>query len=163
MADDARWNALAGQGAQRQRLLWASTSTKDPAYDEFKYVDALIAPDTVTTLPMATLIWLYTWYFQWRSLIVPPVNPTDPLDRLEMKARALRWNVETIGFSPNGFTAYFLFKILMVIMVGMIFIQAWTFFFRSYLEFVEGEESEGKYLDRDKVETGEEAYDHAEF
>ncbi len=114
-------------------------------------------------IPMATLIWLYTWYFQWRSLIVPPVNPTDPLDRLEMKARALRWNVETIGFSPNGFTAYFLFKILMVIMVGMIFIQAWTFFFRSYLEFVEGEESEGKYLDRDKVETGEEAYDHAEF
>ncbi|EBA09059.1 TRAP transporter small permease subunit [Sagittula stellata] len=114
-------------------------------------------------IPMATLIWLYTWYFQWRSLIVPPVNPTDPLDRMEMKARALRWNVETIGFSPNGFTAYFLFKILMVIMVGMIFIQAWTFFFRSYLEFVEGEESEGKYLDRDQVETGEEAYDHAEF
>ena len=56
VADDARWNALAGQGAQRQRLLWASTSTKDPAYDEFKYVDALIAPDTVTTLPMATLM-----------------------------------------------------------------------------------------------------------
>lgn len=55
-AGDARWNALAGQGAQRQRLLWASTSTKDPAYDEFKYVDALIAADTVTTLPMATLM-----------------------------------------------------------------------------------------------------------
>ncbi|MEQ8486751.1 MAG: transaldolase [Pseudomonadales bacterium] len=55
-ADDVRWNVLAGHGAQRQRLLWASTSTKDPAYDEFKYVESLIAPDTVTTLPMATLI-----------------------------------------------------------------------------------------------------------
>jgi transaldolase len=35
--------------------LWASTSTKDPAYSEVKYVDALIAPETVNTLPMATL------------------------------------------------------------------------------------------------------------
>lgn len=114
-------------------------------------------------LPMAVLIWLYTWFFGWRSLITPPVNPTDPLDRLIMKARAMKWNVETIGFSPNGFTAYFLFKVLMVIMIGLIFIQAWAFFYRSYLEWVEGPESEGKYLDRDVVETGEEPYDHAEF
>lgn len=54
-ADEPRWNALAGRGAQRQRLLWASTSTKDPAYGELKYVESLIGPDTVTTLPMATL------------------------------------------------------------------------------------------------------------
>ncbi|MFW2587039.1 TRAP transporter small permease subunit [Sagittula sp. SSi028] len=114
-------------------------------------------------LPMAVLIWMYTWFFMWRSLIVPPVNPTDPLDRLVMKARILRWNVETIGFSPNGFTAYFLFKVLMVVMVALIFIQAWAFFYRSFLEWKEGPESEGKYLDRDVLEQGEEPYDQAEL
>jgi transaldolase len=50
-----RWRALAAQGARPQRLLWASTSTKDPAYSDILYVDALIAPETVTTLPLATL------------------------------------------------------------------------------------------------------------
>ena len=114
-------------------------------------------------LPMAVLIWMYTWFFMWRSLIVPPVNPTDPLDRLVMKARILRWNVETIGFSPNGFTAYFLFKVLMVVRVALIFIQAWAFFYRSFLEWKEGPESEGKYLDRDVLEQGEEPYDQAEL
>lgn len=114
-------------------------------------------------LPMAVLIWMYTWVFMWRSLIVPPVNATDQLDRLVLKARALRWNVETIGFSPNGFNGYFLFKVLMLIMIGMIFVQAWAFFYRSYLEWIEGEESAGKYLDKDVLEQGEEPYDHAEF
>ncbi|KUF08826.1 TRAP transporter small permease subunit [Pseudoponticoccus marisrubri] len=114
-------------------------------------------------MPMAVLIWMYSWFFLWRSLIVPPVSPSDPLSRLELKARALRWNVETIGFSPNGFTAYFLFKVLMVALVAMIFIQAWAFFYRSWLEYVEGEEADGKHLDKDVLEKGEEPYDHAEF
>ncbi|MCT4558478.1 MAG: C4-dicarboxylate ABC transporter permease [Pelagimonas sp.] len=114
-------------------------------------------------LPMATLIWMYTWFFLWRSLMVPPVNATTALDRMMLKARAVRWNVETIGFSPNGFTGYFLFKVLMIAMVGMIFIHAWAFFYRSYLEWREGEESENKYLDKDVLEEGEEPYDHAEF
>ncbi|SPF80697.1 TRAP transporter small permease subunit [Pseudoprimorskyibacter insulae] len=114
-------------------------------------------------IPMATLIWMYSWYFLWRHLIVPKPSASDELDRLLMKARALRWNVETIGFSPNGFTAYFLFKILLVVMCGLIFLQAVAFFYRSYLEWKEGEESEGKYLDKDVLEAGEEAYDHAEF
>ncbi|MCC1494497.1 TRAP transporter small permease subunit [Cognatishimia sp. F0-27] len=117
----------------------------------------------VFMLPVATLVWMYTWFFMWRSLIVPPVAPTDPIERLALKARAVRWNVETIGFSPNGFTGYFLFKILMIVMVGMIFIHAWAFFYRSYLEWKEGPESEGKYLDKDVLEQGEEPYDHAEF
>ena len=51
----ARWKALAAQGACPQRLLWASTSTKDPAYEDVKYVEALIGPDTVNTLPPETL------------------------------------------------------------------------------------------------------------
>ena len=50
----ARWQALAGKGAQTQRLLWASTSTKNPAYRDVMYVEELIGPDTVNTVPPAT-------------------------------------------------------------------------------------------------------------
>lgn len=50
-----RWQRLADLGARPQRLLWASTSTKDPAYSDIKYVEALIAPDTVNTMPPGTL------------------------------------------------------------------------------------------------------------
>jgi transaldolase / glucose-6-phosphate isomerase len=50
-----RWAALAGKGARVQRPLWASTGTKNPAYPDTLYVDALIGPDTVNTVPPATL------------------------------------------------------------------------------------------------------------
>jgi transaldolase len=50
-----RWQALAATGVKPQRLLWASTSSKDPAYKDTMYVEALIAPDTVNTLPPATV------------------------------------------------------------------------------------------------------------
>ncbi|MEE3360825.1 MAG: TRAP transporter small permease subunit [Pseudomonadota bacterium] len=103
-------------------------------------------------MPIAVLIWMYSWYFMWRHLIVPKPSASDALDRLLTKSRALKWNVETIGFSPNGFTAYFLFKILLVVMCGLIFLQAIAFFYRSYLEWKEGEESEDKYLDIDVLD-----------
>lgn len=51
----AHWRSLAAHGAHLQRPLWASTSTKNPAYSDVKYVDALVGPDTVTTLPLETL------------------------------------------------------------------------------------------------------------
>jgi transaldolase len=51
-----RWDALAAGGARLQRPLWASTSTKSPAYPDTLYVDSLIGPDTVNTLPDATLV-----------------------------------------------------------------------------------------------------------
>ncbi|MFW2373368.1 MAG: transaldolase [Gammaproteobacteria bacterium] len=51
----SRWQSLAASGAVTQRLLWASTGTKDPAYSDVKYVEPLIAPDTVNTLPLDTL------------------------------------------------------------------------------------------------------------
>lgn len=50
-----RWQALAAKGAQTQRVLWASTSTKNPAYRDVMYVEELIGPDTVDTIPPATL------------------------------------------------------------------------------------------------------------
>jgi transaldolase / glucose-6-phosphate isomerase len=49
-----RWEKLAAKGAQTQRLLWASTSTKNPAYRDVIYVEELIGPDTVNTIPPAT-------------------------------------------------------------------------------------------------------------
>jgi transaldolase/glucose-6-phosphate isomerase len=52
---DARWRKLADSGAQTQRLLWASTSTKNPSYRDVMYVEELIGPDTVNTVPPSTL------------------------------------------------------------------------------------------------------------
>ena len=112
-------------------------------------------------VPTAVLIWMYGWFFLWRHLIVPKPSASDALERLVMKARALRWNVETIGFSPNGFNGYFLFKILLVAFAAMVFLHAIAFFYRSFLEFVEGQGSEGKYLDKDSLGEGEEAYEGA--
>ena len=53
--DGPRWQALAAKGAQTQRVLWASTSTKNPNYRDVIYVEELIGPDTVNTMPPATI------------------------------------------------------------------------------------------------------------
>ena len=50
-----RWQALAAKGAMPQRLLWASTGTKNPAYSDVLYVEDLIGPDTVNTMPPTTM------------------------------------------------------------------------------------------------------------
>jgi TRAP-type mannitol/chloroaromatic compound transport system permease small subunit len=103
----------------------------------------------VFMMPAAFIVWLYGWFFMWRHLVVPNPSASNSLDQLVMKARALRWNVETIGFSPNGFNAYFLFKMLLLAYTGMVIIHAVAFFYRSFLERAEGEASENKHLDKD--------------
>ena len=110
-------------------------------------------------MPAAVITWMYGWYFMWRHLVTPKVSASDKIDLLMRKSRILKWNVETIGFSPNGFNAYFLFKVLLVAFAGLVFLHAIAFFYRSYLEYVEGPESEGKFLDRDSLGEGEEAYE----
>lgn len=55
MLSSPRWQALAASGARPQRLLWASTGVKDKAFDDTRYVVDLVAPDTVNTMPNATL------------------------------------------------------------------------------------------------------------
>src|ERR1700686_1015094 len=55
MTAGQRWKVLAARGAQTQRLLWASTSTKNPKYRDVLYIEELIGPDTVNTIPPATL------------------------------------------------------------------------------------------------------------
>jgi transaldolase len=51
-----RWLRLAEHGARPQRMLWASTSTKNPAYDDVKYVEPLIGPHTINTMPESTVV-----------------------------------------------------------------------------------------------------------
>jgi transaldolase len=53
--DGPRWDFLAGKGARTQRCLWASTSTKNPAYRDVVYVEELVGPDTVNTMPLETI------------------------------------------------------------------------------------------------------------
>jgi transaldolase len=55
MIEAPRWNALAARGGQSQRLLWASTSTKNPKFRDVLYIEELIGPDTVNTIPPATM------------------------------------------------------------------------------------------------------------
>jgi transaldolase len=55
MIETPRWKSLAARGAQSQRLLWASTSTKNPKYRDVLYIEELIGPDTVNTIPPATM------------------------------------------------------------------------------------------------------------
>jgi transaldolase len=50
-----RWDKLARAGAKPQRLLWASTGNKNPAYRDTRYIEELIGPDTVNTAPLATI------------------------------------------------------------------------------------------------------------
>ncbi len=78
----SRWHALARQGAWSQRLLWASTSTKDPAYSDVKYVDALIGSDTVNTLPVETLT-------AYRDHGQPAIRLENDLDQARALPQAL--------------------------------------------------------------------------
>ena len=112
-------------------------------------------------LPFMTFVWMFGWYFLWRHLVTPKVSVTDKLEMLERKARIMRWNVETISFSPNGFDGYFLFKVLLVSFAGLMFLQGLAFFYRNLLEYIEGPESFGKGLDLDQRDAAEEALAHA--
>lgn len=112
-------------------------------------------------MPAVVITYLYAWFFMWRHLMTPAVTSTGDLDRMIMQSRIFRWNVETIGFSPNGFNAYFLFKVLIVLFCVMVFLQAVAFFWRSYLEWREGPDSADKFLDRDVMGDTAEDLEHA--
>lgn len=100
-------------------------------------------------MPGAVMTWLFAWFFMWRHLLTPKISASDSLEQIMRKAKVMKWNVETIGFSPNGFDAYYLFKILMLAFTALVFLHAIAFFYRSLLEWREGPEEDGKYLDLD--------------
>jgi transaldolase len=78
-----RWARLAARGATVQRPLWASTSTKDPVYPDLYYVEALIAPDTVNTLPPAT-------FAAYRDHGRPEIQIREGMARAPAQLAALR-------------------------------------------------------------------------
>lgn len=86
MHDSPRWQSLAQYGARSQRLLWASTSTKEPSYSDVKYVEALIGPDTVNTLPPQTL-----------EAFREHGNPASLLEQDMDQARALPEALKNVG------------------------------------------------------------------
>lgn len=129
-------------GHVRVDLLYANVSFRTK-----KVIDML--GSLLFMMPGAVLTWLFAWFFMWRGLITPKVSASDKLQALMAKSKIIKWNVETIAFSPNGFDAYFLFKLLMVAFCGLVFLQAWAFLWRSILEFREGPSAEGKFVDRD--------------
>ena len=86
-----RWEALKAKGAKPQRLLFASTGTKDPTASKTLYVDGLAAPDTVNTMPEETLLALADADVEIRAL------PTDGVAAREMLAR-----FEAAGVSIDG-------------------------------------------------------------
>jgi len=88
-----RWKALAAQGAQTQRVLWASTSTKNPAYRDVLYVEEMIGPDTVNTIPPATLD-------AFRDHGKPRASLTEDV----ASAKQTMETVATVGISMKGVT-----------------------------------------------------------
>lgn len=103
-------------------------------------------------MPVAVLTWLYAWFFMWRHLVTPKVSASESLTQILRKGQLMKWNVETIGPSPNGFNAYFLFKVLIVVFAALIFLHAVAVFYRALLEWIEGPESENRFLDRDVMQ-----------
>ena len=77
-----RFRKLADKGARTQRLLWASTSTKNPEYSDVKYVEALIGRDTVDTAPVETLD-------DYR-------DHGEPKDRIEQEVVKARWVLDRL-------------------------------------------------------------------
>ncbi len=77
-----RWSALAARGARVQRPLWASTSTKNAAYPDLLYVDTLIGPDTVNTMPDNTVAAFADHGTVSRTVDAEPTEPRRVLDEL---------------------------------------------------------------------------------
>jgi transaldolase len=82
-----RWQKLAGAGARAQRLLWASTGTKDPKASDVLYIEALAAPDTINTIPEETLL-AFADHGRVKSAL-----PADGSDAEEMLAKFARVGV----------------------------------------------------------------------
>ncbi len=88
-----RWQALAEKGARPQRLLWASTGTKDPSYPDTLYVDSLVGENTVNTIPVATL-----------DAYRDHGNPADRIEDDLEAAKAVLEDVAQLGIDMDDIT-----------------------------------------------------------
>lgn len=93
------WKALAAKGARVQRPLWASTGTKDPAYSDLLYVENLVGPDTVNTLPEKTLVALLD---HGRDLGHTVLEGVDEARRTLDDLKELGLDVEHLGEKLQG-------------------------------------------------------------
>jgi transaldolase len=91
----SEWNTLAGRGAEVQRPLWASTSTKNPRYRDVRYVEDLVGPDTVNTMPPSTLDAVKDHAYIIRSVDTP--------EALE-KARGIMQELKEVGIDMDAVT-----------------------------------------------------------
>ena len=90
-----RWERLAALGAHRQRPLWASTSTKNPAYPDTLYVDSLIGPDTVNTLPEPTIA-----HFEDHGTLARTIDvDVDEADETMRRLAALGVDMDDVGLT----------------------------------------------------------------
>lgn len=95
----AEWKALAAKGARVQRPLWASTGTKDPAYSDLLYVENLVGPDTVNTVPEKTLLALLD---HGRDLGDTVLSGVDEARRTLDELKELGIDVEAAGEKLQG-------------------------------------------------------------
>jgi transaldolase len=91
----SEWTSLADRGAAVQRPLWASTSTKNPRYRDVRYVEDLIGPDTVNTLPPATLE-----AFKDHGRVTRTIDSPEALERARQTMRELK----TVGIDLDAVT-----------------------------------------------------------
>ena len=102
--DSPEFEALARRGARPQRLLWASTSTKDPAYPDLKYVTALMGPETVNTVPPATLAALLD---HGRPAVALPGDPGAAKGQLAaLAAEGIAIEAVCAGLQTEGIAAF---------------------------------------------------------
>jgi len=102
---DARWRRLAAKGARDQRPLWASTGTKNPAYSDVLYVEQLIAPGVVNTMPQATV----EAFDDHGNARFPPINVVDPADNLagvDLRAAGVDLDRMTAALEREGVGAF---------------------------------------------------------
>ncbi len=88
-----RWEALQAKGANTQRLLWASTGNKNPKYDDLKYVEGLIGPKTVNTIPVETM-----------DIFKQKGHPADRLEQGLDKAQQVLRDLPKLGLDLNTLT-----------------------------------------------------------
>jgi transaldolase len=93
--EEPRWKVLADAGATPQRLLWASTGAKDPAYSDVYYVEALIGPETVDTLPIKTLE-----AFRDHGRVGPSLRE-HPIEAYEILVSAQTLNLDLDGVAKS--------------------------------------------------------------
>jgi transaldolase len=90
-----RWERLAALGAHRQRPLWASTSTKNPDYPDTLYVDSLIGPDTVNTLPESTIA-----AYEDHGTLAPTIDiDVDGADETMRRLAAVGIDMDDVGLT----------------------------------------------------------------